>query len=101
MQQIRTLKSARTKLFLMMYRYRTVTMHDPMRKYESSKTSHSAIECLGYGQDSMGFEQGGKIHLLSTHCSLEKNFQTVYNFSRLLPDLKNCFANFKTFSRFQ
>ena len=84
-----------------MYRYGTVTMHDAMRKYESSKTSHSAIECLGYGQDSMGFERGGKIHLLSTHCSLEKSFQTVYNFSRLSPGLKNCFANFKTFSRFQ
>ena len=39
-------------------------MHDAMRKYESSKTSHSAIECLGYGQDSMGFERGGKNPLI-------------------------------------
>ena len=55
------------------------------------------IECLGYGQDAMGFEQGGKIHLLSTYCSLEKKIPDYLQFLQTFARSRKLLYKFQDF----
>ena len=55
------------------------------------------IECLGYGQDAMRFEQGGKIHLLSTYCSLEKKIPDYLQFLQTFARSRKLLYKFQDF----